>query len=175
MFPNVAHVKSPPQATRNCIPMNSIDLDSANACGSVGRGAAFGAAGWLGLAAAPTFAVMALLTGVQSSGQPDIFCSAMHDASPLGGMVPMYVLMAAFHLAPWLKLVSIRRSGAGRSRSGVRQVELCQTSLDREPWWGPTSGGTLSAYETQSGHSTSRDVCLLGGKPNPMAPQRPVR
>jgi hypothetical protein len=77
--------------------------------------AARGAAEWLCLAAAPTFAVMALLTGVQSSGQPDIFCSAMHDASSLGGMVPMYVLMAAFHLAPWLKLVSSRRSGARRS------------------------------------------------------------
>jgi hypothetical protein len=68
-----------------------------------------GAADWLCLAAAPTFAVMALLTGVQSSGPPDIFCSAMHDASPLGGMVPMYVLMAAFHLSPWLKLISRRR------------------------------------------------------------------
>ena len=29
-----------------------------------------------------------------SSGQPDIVCSTMHDASPLGGMVPMYALMA---------------------------------------------------------------------------------
>ena len=70
--------------------------------------AAPGAADWLCLAAAPTFAVMALLTGVQSSGQPDIFCSAMHGASPLGGMVPMYLLMAAFHLSPWLKLISRR-------------------------------------------------------------------
>jgi hypothetical protein len=76
--------------------------------------AAPGAAGWLGLAAAPTFVVMALLTGVQSSGQPDIFCSAMHNGSPLGGMVPMYVLMAAFHLDPWLKLIFGRRSGARR-------------------------------------------------------------
>jgi hypothetical protein len=33
-------------------------------------------------------------------------CSAAHGASPLSGMVPMYVLMSAFHLAPWLKLVS---------------------------------------------------------------------
>lgn len=71
-----------------------------------GRVAAPGIADWLCLAAAPTFAVMALLTGVQGSGQPDIFCSAMHNASPLGGMVPMYVLMAAFHLSPWLKLIS---------------------------------------------------------------------
>jgi hypothetical protein len=72
-----------------------------------GDAAAPGAAGVLGLAAAPTFALMALLTGVGTSEQ-QIFCSAMHDASPLGGMVPMYVLMAAFHLSPWLKLISRR-------------------------------------------------------------------
>jgi hypothetical protein len=77
--------------------------------------AASGAAGWLGLAAAPTFVVIALLTGVQESGEPDIFCSAMHKASFLGGMAPMYVLMAAFHLDPWLKLIFGRRSSARRS------------------------------------------------------------
>ncbi len=77
--------------------------------GAAGSGhTAPGAAGWLGLAAAPTFAAMALLTGVQDSGQPDMFCSAMHNASPLGGMVPMYVLMAAFHLSPWLRLIARR-------------------------------------------------------------------
>jgi hypothetical protein len=31
------------------------------------------------------------------------------DASPLIGMVPMYLLMSAFHLAPWLKLISTRQ------------------------------------------------------------------
>ena len=71
-----------------------------------------GAADWLSLAAAPTFALMALLTGVLGGGPLDALCAA---ASPLGGMVPMYLLMSAFHLAPWLKLVSGRRSG-GRSR-----------------------------------------------------------
>jgi hypothetical protein len=73
--------------------------------------AALGAADWLGLAAAPTFAVMALLTYV-SSGGAAMMCSAGHDASPLSGMVPMYVVMSAFHLAPWLKLISRWRSGA---------------------------------------------------------------
>ena len=66
--------------------------------------AVLGTAGWLGLAAAPTFAVMALLTYL-SGGDADTMCSAAHGASPLSGMVPMYVLMSAFHLAPWLKLV----------------------------------------------------------------------
>ena len=75
---------------------------------------ALGAAGWLSLAAAPTFAIMALLTGVLG-GAPDMLCSAAQDASPLSGMVPMYLLMSAFHSAPWLKLISRRRSGARRS------------------------------------------------------------
>jgi hypothetical protein len=30
----------------------------------------------------------------------------------LSGMVPMYLLMSAFHLAPWLKLIFARRAGA---------------------------------------------------------------
>jgi hypothetical protein len=79
-----------------------------------GHAAAPAAADWLCLAAAPTFVVMALLTAVQSSGQPEIFCSAVHHASPLGGMVPMYVLMAAFHLSPWLKLIARRGRFARR-------------------------------------------------------------
>ena len=72
--------------------------------------AVLGAAGWLGLAAAPTFAIMALLTSVLGGGPPDMFCSAAHEASPLSGMVPMYLLMSAFHSAPWLKLISSRRT-----------------------------------------------------------------
>jgi hypothetical protein len=51
---------------------------------------------------------MALLTGVLGGGEPDTLCSAAQDASPLTGMVPMYLLMGAFHSAPWLKLISRR-------------------------------------------------------------------
>jgi hypothetical protein len=79
-----------------------------------GNAAAMGAANFLYLAAAPTFAIMALLTGVLGGGSPDAPCS-IAGASPLGGMVPMYLLMSAFHTAPWLKLISRRRSGAPRS------------------------------------------------------------
>jgi len=83
-----------------------------------GHAPALGAAGWLSLAAAPTFAIMALLTGTFGGGA-DMLCSAMSNASPLAGMVPMYVLMSAFHLGPWLKLVSTRmpRSRASTQRS----------------------------------------------------------
>ncbi|HEV8015307.1 MAG TPA: hypothetical protein VGP48_07220 [Stellaceae bacterium] len=73
--------------------------------------AALGAAGWLGLAAAPTFAIMAFLTYAPGGGA-DMMASAGQDASLLSGMVPMYVLMSVFHAAPWLKLIARRRSGS---------------------------------------------------------------
>lgn len=63
-----------------------------------------GMAGWLHLAAAPTFAAMALATAV-SGGEADVLCAAM-GASALGGMVPMYLLMSLFHAAPWLRLIA---------------------------------------------------------------------
>jgi hypothetical protein len=78
-----------------------------------GSVAARNAADWLCLAAAPTFAIMALLTGV--GGPVDMLCSAAQQASPLSGMVPMYLLMSAFHSAPWLKLISRRGGGERRS------------------------------------------------------------
>jgi hypothetical protein len=78
-----------------------------NETGRRGQPAAFDPAGWLGLAAAPTFAAMALLTSAAGS-EADVMCSTMHGASRLGGMVPMYALMSAFHAAPWLKLISRR-------------------------------------------------------------------
>jgi hypothetical protein len=78
-----------------------------------GNGVAAGAADWLYLAAAPTFAIMALLTGVLGGGPADALCS-IAGGSPLGGMMPMYLLMSAFHAAPWLKLIAGRRSRAGR-------------------------------------------------------------
>jgi hypothetical protein len=70
-----------------------------------------GAADWLWLAAAPTFAVMALLTAVLGGGPLDSLCAAAEHASPLGGMIPMYLLMSAFHSGPWLKLISSRGHG----------------------------------------------------------------
>jgi hypothetical protein len=68
--------------------------------------AALGVAKWLRLAATPTFAIMALLTAVHGGSMPDILCSAVRDGSPLTGMVPMYLLMSAFHVSPWLRLLS---------------------------------------------------------------------
>jgi hypothetical protein len=65
-----------------------------------------GAEHWLSLAAAPIFAIMALLAGIQEDGMAGMLCAAA-PLSPLSGMVPMYVLMSAFHLAPWLRLITI--------------------------------------------------------------------
>jgi len=76
--------------------------------------AALDLAKWLSLAAAPTFAIMALLTGVTGGSHADLLCSAAHDASPLSGMVTMYLLMSAFHSTPWMKLISGQRSNARR-------------------------------------------------------------
>jgi hypothetical protein len=67
-----------------------------------------GAAEFLSLAAAPTFAAMALLTALGGGGPLAVLCSA--DASPLIGMVPMYLLMSAFHAGPWLRLIANRTS-----------------------------------------------------------------
>jgi hypothetical protein len=89
--------------------------ETAGARPGTGDAAALRAADWLCLAAAPTFAIMALLTGVLRGGPQDMLCSAVQDGSPLSGMVPMYLLMSAFHLGPWLKLISGRRSGDHRS------------------------------------------------------------
>ena len=100
--------------------MTEIEIHAVNAppqgarLDGEGTAATAGLANWLGLAAAPTFAIMALLTGVLG-GSPDMLCSPMQDTSPLSGMVPMYLLMSAFHSAPWLKLISRRRSAARRS------------------------------------------------------------
>jgi len=65
----------------------------------------------LALAASPTFAVMALLSGVLGGGHAEMLCSAAH-ISPLSGMATMYLLMSTFHAGAWLKLI---RAGAGRS------------------------------------------------------------
>jgi hypothetical protein len=82
--------------------------------GENGNAAVIATADFLTLAAAPTFAIMALLTGVLGGGSPDALCS-IANASPLSGMVPMYLLMSAFHSAPWLKRIASWRSAWSRA------------------------------------------------------------
>ncbi|MDH7973346.1 hypothetical protein QH494_14245 [Sphingomonas sp. AR_OL41] len=66
------------------------------------------AAGWLGIAASPVFAIMALLTARYGNGPADLLCSAL-TGWPLGGMAPMYALMSLFHSAPWIELLTTPR------------------------------------------------------------------
>jgi hypothetical protein len=84
-------------------------------CSEIGDATALPATDWLCLGAAPTFAIMGLLTGVLGGGQPDILCSAAEHTSPLSGMIPMYLLMSAFHSPPWSKLISSRGNGTRRA------------------------------------------------------------
>jgi hypothetical protein len=77
--------------------------------GGTSRRAALGPADWLSLAAAPTFATMALLSGVPGGEPLNVLCGPPHGVSMLGGMAPMYLLMSAFHSPPWLKLIAGRR------------------------------------------------------------------
>ena len=97
------------------------------ACAGGGDAAGSVAAGWLAYAAAPTFAVMALWTGL-SGGQPDMLCMTVHGAFPLNGMSAMYALMGMFHAAPWLALIASRRPGecqSGRRRRDRQGLPAC--------------------------------------------------
>jgi hypothetical protein len=62
---------------------------------------------WLPLAAAPTFASMALMC-VLTAGPSDLLCSAAQHTSSVGGTSTMYLLMSLFHLSPWLRLLTRR-------------------------------------------------------------------
>lgn len=69
---------------------------------------ALAASGWLSLAATPTFAAMALVTGL-TGGPMGGLCAVR---PPFDGMAAMYALMAVFHAAPWIRLAARRRASA---------------------------------------------------------------
>ena len=72
------------------------------------QAASLGPADWLGLAAAPTFALMAVLTTYFGGSHSTALCTQAEQLSVLTGMAPMYLLMAAFHIVPWFKLIKLR-------------------------------------------------------------------
>ena len=84
--------------------------------------AAHGFAGWLSLAAAPTFAAIALLSALFESDASALLCGPA--AFPLEGMVPMYLLMSLFHLSPWLRLVAWRQRAGWCSECGAFPVNF---------------------------------------------------
>ncbi|MBN1238183.1 MAG: hypothetical protein JXB36_06760 [Gammaproteobacteria bacterium] len=65
------------------------------------------AAGWLGLAAAPTFALMAWLSATDPPHNG--MCASAPGGLALDAMSWMYLLMSLFHASPWLKLRPARR------------------------------------------------------------------
>jgi hypothetical protein len=88
---------------------------SAISIGDGNHGAAIaGVAAWLGLAAAPAFATMALVTVCLGGGMEPL-CSATPVGSLMSGMVPMYLMMGAVHSAPWLRLIFGVRHGVQRT------------------------------------------------------------
>ena len=76
------------------------------------RGDAAGppAARLLSLAAAPTFAAMALWSAV-AGGSAEMMCGSGGGVWSLTGMAAMYALMSVFHILPWLTLRSNRGNG----------------------------------------------------------------
>ncbi len=69
-----------------------------------------GAASGLGLAASPTFALMAALSAIQTPRMP--ICSSFPGLLPIDGMTLMYLLMGVFHAAPWLRLITGRHGAS---------------------------------------------------------------
>jgi hypothetical protein len=74
--------------------------------GSATSWRARGAAGWLALAASPTFGFMAWIAANEALPMP--LCSSGSRILPIDGMTAMYLLMSLFHLSPWLKFASGR-------------------------------------------------------------------
>ena len=72
------------------------------------------AATWISHAAAPAFAVMALVTGLPGD-TPAATCLGGAAPSFLGGMAWMYALMCVVHLPPWLRLLARLEAAAGRA------------------------------------------------------------
>lgn len=83
------------------------DAAGAAGAGVRGRVASLSPADWLGLAATPAFAGMALLTATRGEELADLLCGGA-GAGWLGGMTTMYVLMSVFHAPRWLRLIGPR-------------------------------------------------------------------
>lgn len=78
--------------------------------------AACDTADWLSLAAAPAFAIMAMLAATGDGGPAGRLCGVADQHLSPDGMTWMYVLMSIIHSAAWLKLIA-RRNGRRLRRS----------------------------------------------------------
>ena len=84
---------------------NTLISKAGDGCAIRGDAAGTPAAGFLSLAAAPTFVVMALWSAV-AGGPAEMMCGSGGSALSLNGMAAMYALMGVFHVSPWLTLLS---------------------------------------------------------------------
>jgi hypothetical protein len=84
--------------------MSAISIGGGNHGAAIARVAA----DWLGLATAPAFATVVLMTAAFGGGIEPL-CSASGHGSLISGMIPMYLMMSAVHSAPWLRLIAGRR------------------------------------------------------------------
>jgi hypothetical protein len=81
-------------------------MTTSSTAGKTAPRAALGGAGWLGLAASPTFALMGLVAAHDAlSGA---ICLAAPGILAVDSMTAMYLLMSLFHLPPWLALARRR-------------------------------------------------------------------
>jgi hypothetical protein len=93
--------------------MSNILIGNAgDGCAIRGDAAGTPAAGLLSPTAAPTFVVMALWSAV-AGGPAEMMCGSDGSVLSLNGMAAIYALMGAFHVSPWLTLLSNRRNGDG--------------------------------------------------------------
>ncbi len=98
--------------------------------------AAGGLADGLRFAAAPVFAIMAVLTGAHGGDAGQFVCSAA-GGSNLSGMTVMYALMTVIHAAPWLRAISAYPCGGMWVGSGSG------SGVSSSRWAG---GGTCDSF-----------------------------
>ncbi|MGN6310160.1 MAG: hypothetical protein ACTHNN_11455 [Xanthobacteraceae bacterium] len=87
--------------------MSGFCLNGLDRQASPRKAAAINITDGLALVASPICAGMAVLTAMSGNSSAEMLCSAVH-MSPLSGMATMYVLMSAFHAAPWIRLIRTR-------------------------------------------------------------------
>ncbi|MFO1049783.1 MAG: hypothetical protein U1E52_18030 [Geminicoccaceae bacterium] len=102
-----------------------------------------GTAQSLSLAAAPTFAVMALFASNADHDSMGMICASGQAWSSVDGMSAMYLLMSAFHLPAWLRLVVGERNSLPgnalesrhtcHSHSAPHDPNLPSTTIERKP------------------------------------------
>jgi hypothetical protein len=66
-------------------------------------------AGGSGGERAAAFATMALITAHPGGGMAPL-CMGVEHGPLVSGMVPMYLMMGAFHSGPWLRMIARWRS-----------------------------------------------------------------